>query len=56
MDRQRVAAMVRKDLKATVREPAALFILLLFPVMLTLIFGVTFGGIGGRAGAARPFF
>ena len=47
MNRQRVAAMVRKDLKATVREPAALFILLLFPVMLTLIFGVTFGGIGG---------
>ncbi len=47
MNRQRVAAMVRKDLKATVREPASLFILLLFPVMLTLIFAVTFGGIGG---------
>ncbi len=47
MNRQRIAAMVRKDLKATVREPASLFILLLFPVMLTLIFAVTFGGIGG---------
>ena len=47
MNGQRVAAMVRKDLKAAVREPAGLFILLLFPVMLTLIFGVTFGGIGG---------
>jgi ABC-2 type transport system permease protein len=47
MDRQRVSAMVRKDLKATVREPATLFILLLFPVVLTVIFGVTFGGIGG---------
>ncbi len=47
MDRQRISAMVRKDLKATVREPASLFILLLFPVMLTLIFAVTFGGIGG---------
>ncbi len=47
MNRQRIAAMVRKDLKATVREPASLFILLLFPVMLTLIFAVTFGGLGG---------
>ncbi len=47
MNRQRIGAMVRKDLKATVREPASLFILLLFPVMLTIIFGVTFGGIGG---------
>ena len=47
MDLQRVGAMVRKDLKATVREPSSLFILLLFPVMLTLIFAVTFGGIGG---------
>lgn len=47
MNRQRVAAMVRKDLKAAVREPAGLFILLLFPVILTLVFGVTFGGIGG---------
>ncbi len=47
MNRQRIAAMVRKDLKSTIREPASLFILLLFPVMLTLIFAVTFGGVGG---------
>ncbi len=52
MNRQRVAAMVRKDLKATIREPASLFILLLFPVMLTLIFAVTFGGVGGTGAAA----
>ncbi len=51
MNRQRVAAMVRKDLKATIREPASLFILLLFPVMLTLIFAVTFGGVGGSGAA-----
>lgn len=49
MNRQRVFALVGKDLKRTVREPASLFIILLFPVMLTLIFGVTFGGIGGTA-------
>lgn len=50
MNRQRVLALVRKDLKHTIREPAALFIILLFPVMLTVIFAVTFGGIGGTAG------
>ena len=49
MDRQRVMALVRKDLKHAVREPASLFILLLFPVMLTVVFAVTFGGIGGGA-------
>jgi ABC-type multidrug transport system permease subunit len=47
MNRQRVLAMVRKDLKHTMREPASLFIILLFPVMLTIVFGVTFGGVGG---------
>ncbi len=47
MNRRRIFALVRKDLKHTVREPASLFILLLFPVMLALVFGVTFGGIGG---------
>lgn len=52
MNRQRVAAMVRKDLKATVREPASLFILLLFPVVLTVVFAVTFGGIGGSGPTA----
>lgn len=51
MNRQRVFALVRKDLKHTVREPASLFILLLFPVLLTVIFGVTFGGIGGTTTA-----
>ena len=50
MNRQRVLALVRRDLKHTVREPASLFIILLFPVMLTVVFGVTFGGIGGTAG------
>ncbi len=49
MNRRRVMALVRKDLKHTIREPASLFILLLFPVMLTLIFAVTFGGIGGTS-------
>lgn len=47
-----IAAVVRKDLKKTIREPAALFIILLFPFVLTLIFGVSFGGIGGDQNVA----
>jgi ABC-2 type transport system permease protein len=41
--------MARKNLKHTLREPSGLFILLLFPVVLTIVFGVTFGGIGGTS-------
>ena len=47
MNFQRVFALVKKDLKRMVREPAALFLIILFPVVLTLAFGVSFGGIGG---------
>lgn len=47
MNRQRVFSLVKKDLKKLVREPATLFMLLLFPVVLTLLFGVSFGAIGG---------
>ncbi len=50
MNRRRIGALIRKNLKQTLREPAGLFIILLFPVMLTIVFGVTFGGIGGAAG------
>ena len=38
---------MKKDLKKTHREPAVLFLLILFPVMLTMVFGLAFGGIGG---------
>jgi len=47
MNFQRVFALVKKDLKKMVREPATLFLIILFPVVLTLAFGLTFGGIGG---------
>ena len=30
-----------------IREPATLFLIILFPVILTLAFGVSFGAIGG---------
>jgi ABC-2 type transport system permease protein len=47
MNFQRVLALVRKDLKRLIREPSALFMVILFPIMLTLVFGLAFGGIGG---------
>jgi ABC-2 type transport system permease protein len=48
MNFQRVSALVRKDLKRLIREPSTLFMIILFPIMLTLAFGLAFGGIGGN--------
>jgi ABC-2 type transport system permease protein len=47
MNPQRVSSLAGKELKRMVREPAVLFMFLLFPVVLTLVFGLSFGGIGG---------
>jgi ABC-2 type transport system permease protein len=44
---QRVFSLAKKDLKRMIREPATLFLIILFPVILTLAFGVSFGAIGG---------
>ncbi len=52
MSFQRVLALVKKDLKRLVREPAALFMIILFPAMLTMAFGLAFGGIGGNQPSA----
>lgn len=43
MNGQRILALVKIQLKALIREPAYLFLMILFPMMLTLIFGVSFG-------------
>jgi ABC-2 type transport system permease protein len=37
---------VKKDLKRFTRQPAILFMLLLFPLIVTVSFGLAFGGIG----------
>ena len=47
MNFQRVFSLVEKDLKRMIREPATLFLIILFPVILTIAFGVSFGAIGG---------
>jgi len=40
-------ALAKKDWKRIFREPAFLFMIILFPVMLTLAFGTSFGAVGG---------
>jgi ABC-2 type transport system permease protein len=47
LNSQRVFALVKKHVKGTVREPATLFMIILFPLILTLAFGTSFGAIGG---------
>ena len=47
MNLRRILALVKKDLKKTHREPAVLFLLIIFPIVLTFVFGLAFGGIGG---------
>ena len=47
MKLQRVSALSSKSLKTIIRQPAALFMTILFPLVLTLVFGASFGGIGG---------
>ena len=44
---QRVAALTKKELKKTVREPAVLFMIFLFPIVFVFAFGASFGGVGG---------
>jgi ABC-type Na+ efflux pump permease subunit len=46
MNLRRTLALTKKELKKTTREPAVLFILIIFPIMITLVFGLAFGGIG----------
>jgi ABC-2 type transport system permease protein len=45
---QRVMALVLKELKRVVREPANLFMALLFPMILTVAFGAAFGNFGSE--------
>jgi ABC-2 type transport system permease protein len=43
----RALALAKKDWKRILRDPAFLFMIILFPVMLTVAFGVSFGAVGG---------
>ena len=44
---QRISALARKELKKTIREPAVLFMIFLFPIIFVFAFGASLGGVGG---------
>ncbi|MFW9907165.1 MAG: ABC transporter permease [Candidatus Thorarchaeota archaeon] len=44
---RRIAALVERNLKKLARDRGTLFLLILFPVVMTFVFGLAFGGIGG---------
>jgi len=48
----RTLALAKKEWKRILREPAFLFIIILFPVMLTVAFGTSFGAVGGAQSAS----
>lgn len=47
MNTQRVFALTKKEMKKTIREPAVLFMIFLFPIVFVFAFGASFGGFGG---------
>jgi ABC-2 type transport system permease protein len=51
MKMQRVLALTKKEIKKTVREPAFLFMIFLFPIVFVFAFGASFGGGFGGSGS-----
>jgi len=49
MKTQRIFALTKKEIKKTIREPAVLFMIFLFPVVFVFAFGASFGGVGGNS-------
>lgn len=47
MNMQRVRSLTVKEILRVFREPANLFMLIMLPLVMTLVFGIAFGGIGG---------
>lgn len=48
MNTQRVFALIKKELRKTVRDSAVLFLIFLFPIIFVFTFGTAFGGSGGE--------
>src|SRR5512147_1044290 len=46
MKLQRILALTKKEMKKTIREPAVLFMIFLFPIVFVFAFGSAFGGGG----------
>ncbi len=51
MNTRRITVLLKKDLKTFIREPAVLFLLLLFPLVVTMTFGIAFGGMNSPGDA-----
>jgi ABC-2 type transport system permease protein len=51
MKSSRVIALAKKDWKRMIRDPAVLFMIILFPLVLTIAFGASFGAVGGSQSA-----
>ena len=47
MKLQRVLALTKKEMKKTIRDPAVLFMIFLFPIVFVFAFGASFGAGGG---------
>jgi ABC-2 type transport system permease protein len=43
----RILALAKKEWKRMIRDPAVLFMIILFPLVLTIAFGASFGAVGG---------
>jgi len=46
MKLQRISALTKKEIKKTIREPATLFLIFLFPIIFVFAFGASMGGVG----------
>jgi ABC-2 type transport system permease protein len=55
MNTQRIFALVKMELKKLIREPANLFLMILFPAVLTLVFGLSFGSIPSEVSGVSQF-
>ena len=49
---QRIIALIEKEMKKTVREPAVLFMIFLFPIVFVFAFGTSFAG----GGSSQPIY
>lgn len=49
MNPRRISAMARSNVKRTFRDPSYLFLVIMFPVAMTVLFATAFGGLGGSS-------
>jgi ABC-2 type transport system permease protein len=43
----RILTLAKKELRKMIREPAVIFMIILFPLVMTVAFGASFGAVGG---------